>query len=91
MKEGYFADVARCFRGPMAWTSWVVMLYAVIATALVVHLAIGLYDAVTTRDQILYATGLILAALVLMISKVWFFTQMNRRWLEARLNELDKR
>ncbi|MDF1702127.1 MAG: hypothetical protein P1V36_13305 [Planctomycetota bacterium] len=90
MKEGYFADVARCFRGPSAWVSWVVVVYGFAAGFLIVYLAIGLFDAETTRDQILYATGLILSAVVMMTTKLYFFMQMSRRWLAERLDEDDR-
>jgi hypothetical protein len=91
MKEGYFADVGRCFRGPAAWVNYVVLVYGLVATGLIVYLAIGLYDADTTRDQILYATGLVLSGLVLMVTKFFFFVQMSRRWLAERLDEIEKR
>lgn len=90
MKEGYFADVARCFRGPSVWVSWVVVAYGLAAGFLIVYLAIGLFDAETTRDQILYATGLILSAIVMMMTKLYFFMQMSRRWLAERLDEDDR-
>ena len=90
MKEGYFADVGRCFRGPAAWTNWVVLAYGFVAAALVIYLAIGLYDADTTRNQILYATGLILSAILFMTTKLYFFVQMSRRWIAERLDEMDK-
>ena len=91
MKEGYFADVGRCFRGPAAWASWVVLVYGFVAAGLIVYLAIGLYDADTTRNQILYATGLILTGILLMVTKLYFLLQMNRRWLADRLDEMEKR
>lgn len=90
MKEGYFADVRRCFRGPAAWVSWVVLVYSFVAAGLVIYLAIGLFEADTTRNQILYATGLILSGFLLMMCKFWYFVQMSRRWLAERLDESDR-
>ncbi len=91
MKEGYFADVGRCFRGPDAWVNWVVLVYGFVAAGLIVYLAIGLYDADTTRNQILYATGLILSGILFMVTKLYFFVQISRRWLAERLDEIEKR
>ncbi len=90
MKEGYFADVARCFRGTAAWVNWIVLAYGFVAFGLIIHMAIGLYDADTTRNQILYATGLILSAILFAMVKLFVFIQMSRRWLAERLDEMEK-
>ena len=88
--RGYLTEFVRCYRGPYAFLAWAITVEAVAATAFLVCLIVGLFDAETTRDQILFAVGVLGVGMVIVLIKVFFWMLMHRQALEARLDKLER-
>ncbi len=88
MKAGFWTDYRDSFRSPYGWIMWYVTFWGLVVTAVLVWLAIGLFEAETTHDQILYATGCVAAMLVVTMIKVVSWMMILRVAFERRMEEL---
>jgi hypothetical protein len=96
-EEGVFRQMAVLFRGKMRWMAIAVTIESVVCAVLIVLAAIEFFRTDDTKWQILYATGVLLLALLLVLVKLWGWMQMNRysilreiKRLEMRILELGK-
>lgn len=76
--EGLIEQVAATFRTRMA--VWVVLIWCFTAAWAVVAVwaAVSFFGAATTREWILYATVFQLAAISVVMLKIWYWMEMNR-------------
>ena len=87
-KQGFWADYRACFRGAYGWTSWLVTAYIIILVPVLVWLIVRALEVETTREQILYSAGVILAVMWIAFLKLWFWMRLNSIELERRIQEL---
>ena len=88
MKTGFWADYQACFRGPYGWTMFYVTAWGMVVAVAMVWLTVGLFEAETTRDQILYATGCLAGMMFVTMIKLYTWMQMMRVATERRMMEL---
>lgn len=91
MQQGFWTEFRACFHGSGSWTAWLVMVYLIALTPALFWLAIRLFRAESTREQILFATGVIVVVVWIGFLKLWFWMRSNRLVLEAQLNRLAER
>ena len=91
MQQGFWHEFRTCFRGPSPWIAWLAMAYLVFLIPALVWLVVGLFRAESTRDQLLFATGVIVAVVLIGFLKIWFWMRMNRLGVETRLSRLEER
>jgi fumarate reductase subunit D len=84
----FWKEFVRCFKGAYRWAAWVAMVEGVAFTVVLVYMVIGLLDATTTRNQILYAVGTLGLAMCVVLIKVWFWLLLHRQALEDRIEAL---
>jgi hypothetical protein len=90
-EEGVFRQVAGLFRGRMRWMAIVATIYAVAIPVLMVLAAIRFFQSDDTRWQIFYATGVLLLGMLLVLVKLWGWTQMTRNSLQRDIRRLELR
>ncbi len=88
MKQGFWQDYRACFRGAYGWTSWLVTIYIVILVPVLVWLIVRALEVETTREQILYSAGVILAVMWIAFLKLWFWMRLNNIELERRVRDI---
>ncbi len=90
MQRGFWHDYRACFRGPYGWTSWLVTIYIVVLLPVLVWLVTRALEVETTREQILYSAGVILAVMWIAFLKLWFWMRINNLELQRRIEEIVK-
>jgi len=96
-EEGVFRQMAGLFHGKMRWMAIVATIESVVFVVLIVLAAIRFFQTDDAKGQILYATCVVLLALLLLLVKLWGWMQMNRysilrevKRLELRVMQLGK-
>lgn len=90
-EEGVFRQMASLYRGKLRWMAIIATVEAIVFTVLIVLAAIEFFQAEETKWQIYYATSVLLLALLLVLIKVWGWTQMNRYVLQREIKRLELR
>ncbi|MFG0253021.1 MAG: DUF6768 family protein [Phycisphaerales bacterium JB038] len=90
-EEGVFAQMAGLFRGRMRWMAVIATIECIVFSALLVLAAVKFFQATDTHGQILYATCVVLLALMLVLVKLWGWLQMTRYALQREIKRLELR
>lgn len=90
MSSGLWSELARVYRGPRAWLAWLSTVYIFVFFAVAIWAVCALYDADTTRDQILYGLAAVVAFVIGAACKLYLYMQMDRHALEDRLERIEK-
>ncbi len=91
MATGLWSELGRALRGPLGWVGRLAFAYILLFFGLMVWCAIELFAAEDTRDQILFAVGVVLTFLISALCKLYLYMLMNRNALEDRLERIEKR
>jgi len=87
-KQGFWHDYRACFRGSYGWTGWLVTAYIVALVPVLAWLITRALKVETTREQILYSAGVILAVMWIAFLKMWFWMRMHNIALVRRIEEI---
>ena len=90
-EEGIFRQMAGLFRGKMRWMAIAVTVESVVFLVLMILAAIEFFHTDDTKWQILYATGVLLLAMLLVLIKLWGWMQMNRYSIQREIKRLELR
>lgn len=90
-EEGVFRQMAGLFRGKMRWLAIAVTVESIAFTVLAVLAGIAFFGTEETKWQIFYATSVLLLALLLLLTKLWGWGQMNRNAIRRDLKRLELR
>jgi protein-S-isoprenylcysteine O-methyltransferase Ste14 len=90
-EEGVFRQMAGIFRGKMRWMAIAVTIESVVFLVLMVLAAVEFFQAGDTKQQIFYATVVLLLAMLLLLIKLWGWGQMNRNSIQRELKRLELR
>lgn len=87
--EGLWRQVAATFKSRMRF--WVILIWivALVLTAACVWLAVMFFQAETTRDWIMYATGFLLALMMIGHIKLWYYMEMNKNTHTREIKRLE--
>ena len=87
--EGLLEQIAATFRTRMRM--WIVLIWGLTAlcAAVAVWTASLFFRAVTTRDWILYATIFQVAALAVVLLKIWYWMEMHRHTHTREIKRLE--
>ena len=90
-EEGVFRQWAGIYRGKMRWMAVFATAEAVVFAVLIVLAAIQFFQTDDVKHQILYATCVVLLALLLLLVKLWGWMQMNRYAIQREIKRLELR
>ncbi|MHC4080216.1 MAG: DUF6768 family protein [Planctomycetota bacterium] len=90
-EEGVFRQMAGIYRGKLRWMAIAVTIESVVFLALLVLAAVEFFQAGDTKQQILYATVVVLLAMLLLLIKLWGWGQMNRNAIQREIKRLELR
>ncbi len=81
------------FKGKLRWTTFMVWIYVIVFTVLMVVSAIMFFatDAADTKGLILWASAFITCGLFTAMLKMWFWMAMNRNMLAREVKRLELR
>ena len=90
-EEGVFRQMAGIYRGKLRWLAIAVTIESVVFLAVLVLAAVRFFQVPDTRGQILYATIVLLMAMLLLLVKLWGWGQMNRNAIQREIKRLELR
>ncbi len=90
-EEGLFRQWAGIYHGKLRWMAIAVTIESIVIIVLIVLAGIEFFQAVETKWQIFYATGIVLLAGILLLIKMWGWMQMNHNSLQREIKRLELR
>ena len=90
-EEGIFRQWAGIYHGKMRWMAIAVTVESVVLMVLIVLAAIQFFRADDTKWQVLYATSIVLMAMVLLLIKLWGWMQMHHNSIQREIKRLELR
>lgn len=90
-EPGLFRQLGNTFHGPLKfWTAYAVIMSLVIF-GLSIYCFVQLWNAESTREQILWATGVGCSLLSVGLTKIWFWMRMNHLALLREIKRIELR
>ncbi len=86
---GFWDEYKRTYTGPWAWITWAVVVYIFVFFGGTIYAFVQLFEAESTRDQIIYAAIAVICAMLTVVCKLFFYMQMHRNALEDRLKRIE--
>ncbi len=90
-EEGVFRQMAGIFRGKLRWMAIAVTIESIVFLVFLVLAAVEFFQAGDTKQQIFYATVVLLLAMLLLLIKLWGWGQMNRNSIQREIKRLELR
>jgi len=84
-----FEQAIEVMRGRHRFLVWTSMIYSIIWAGLAVWFAVRFFQAQEVRAMIGWATGFIVALLIIAIVKVWFWMQMDKNTVLREVKRLE--
>lgn len=84
-----FGMLWRSFRGPFRWMAAVVVLLVIIFSGLALYCGYMMLNAPSVDLRINWLAGLIIAFVVVVVLRLWFFMEMNRLSVLREIKRLE--
>ncbi len=90
-EEGLLGQMAGIFQGKLRWMAILVVVESIVFMVLIVLAAMEFFQTDDTKQQIMYATSVLLLAGMLLLVKLWGWMQMNRYCIQREIKRLELR
>ena len=87
--QGIFRELSEVFRGRQRWLNLLGAVIQLIYLGLCIWSAVRFFEAETSRDQILFATGFLASLGITMAFKIWFWMVLNRNAVLREVKRLE--